>query len=353
MARPRPSPIDERLAFALRPQPARQDDRSFFWRTGRRPAAGRHSRHGRGFALDRRRRRADRARRRPRPRCRRHRRRHAACLGRERGPRRHQPAPGAGAGSIGSMAAGGATAEVGPADLTVWEFDLLGERRGARPRLRRSPASAAGITPASRVSISRAGPPRSCIVLVADCRARPPIPTGGASPSSKAGPATAASSPARSGFSIWRRGASRAWPTTSSPMSPRIQWRDAESLWFAGWHRLGSVYGVIGLDGAIRWMDRRRMRSSAPAASSPRSRPRPTARASPPFARPSGKRPRSCCKRVGDKDWRPLTKLNSTADAGLRCLSRGARDLLARRRRARHGGLRPAAAGSQAAGPCP
>ena len=38
-------------------------------------------------------------------------------------------------------------------------------------------------------------------------------------------------------------------------------------------------------------------------------------------------------------------------DAGLRWLSRGAGDLLARRRRARYGGLRPAAAGSQAGAP--
>ena len=32
-----------------------------------------------------------------------------------------------------------------------------------------------------------------------------------------------------------------------------LAWRDAGSLWFAGWQRLGTVYGVVGTDGAIEW----------------------------------------------------------------------------------------------------
>ena len=42
-----------------------------------------------------------------------------------------------GGGSSGSMPRTGATEEVGPADLSVWEFDLLGDRRGGRARLGR------------------------------------------------------------------------------------------------------------------------------------------------------------------------------------------------------------------------
>jgi len=30
-------------------------------------------------------------------------------------------------------------------------------------------------------------------------------------------------------------------------------WRDDESLWFAGWHELGSRFGVVGLDGGVVW----------------------------------------------------------------------------------------------------
>lgn len=33
----------------------------------------------------------------------------------------------------------------------------------------------------------------------------------------------------------------------------QLQWRDDESLWFTGWRNLGSTYGVVGLDGIIAW----------------------------------------------------------------------------------------------------
>ncbi len=34
------------------------------------------------------------------------------------------------------------------------------------------------------------------------------------------------------------------------------RWRDDDSLWFTGWSRLGSVYGVARLDGTVEWMTR-------------------------------------------------------------------------------------------------
>ena len=66
-----------------------------------------------------------------------------------------------------------------------------------------------------------------------------------------------------------------------------------------------------------------------------------------------GQAPEIVLKRVGDKDWRPLTKLNSTLMQGFDGYPEVRADLLARRRRARHGGLRPAAAGIASRGPCP
>lgn len=33
-----------------------------------------------------------------------------------------------------------------------------------------------------------------------------------------------------------------------------IGWLDAETLWFAGWHELGSRFGAVGLDGRVRWI---------------------------------------------------------------------------------------------------
>ena len=167
---PRPSPVDDRLAF-LSDRSLRGKRSVFLLENGRCPAARRDPRHDRGSALDQRRRGADRARRRSRPRCRRHRRRRAALVGRRSrippSPIRRQARR-----RLYRIDAGdGATTEVGPADLTVWEFDLLGDGRRWRwsPPI---PASAAGITRGSPVSISRAGPPRSSMNRPGSCRAR-------------------------------------------------------------------------------------------------------------------------------------------------------------------------------------
>lgn len=35
-----------------------------------------------------------------------------------------------------------------------------------------------------------------------------------------------------------------------------VQWRDAESLWFAGWSGMGTSYGVVRLDGTLEWSER-------------------------------------------------------------------------------------------------
>jgi dipeptidyl aminopeptidase/acylaminoacyl peptidase len=35
-----------------------------------------------------------------------------------------------------------------------------------------------------------------------------------------------------------------------------LQWRDEESLWCAGWSRLGSTYGIVRLDGSFEWIER-------------------------------------------------------------------------------------------------
>lgn len=32
-----------------------------------------------------------------------------------------------------------------------------------------------------------------------------------------------------------------------------VGWLDPETLWFAGWHEMGSRFGVFGVDGAVRW----------------------------------------------------------------------------------------------------
>ena len=115
-------------------------------------------------------------------------------------------------------------------------------------------ASAAGTTRASSGSTSRRARAtvlhRSDWQLQCACRRRL---RASASPSSKAGRATAAWSRARSASSISRPASCR----RSRPPRPSdvttFQWRDEESLWFAGWSKLGAIYGVVGLDGTVVW----------------------------------------------------------------------------------------------------
>src|SRR4029077_501356 len=90
-----------------------------------------------------------------------------------------------------------------------------------------------------------------------------------------------------------------------------LQWRDAESLWFAGWHRLGSVYGVIGLDGAIQWMAQEDA-VIGPSSFLAQITPAPDGQSFAAIREAVGQAPEIVSKRVGDKDWRPLTKLNSS-----------------------------------------
>jgi dipeptidyl aminopeptidase/acylaminoacyl peptidase len=42
-------------------------------------------------------------------------------------------------------------------------------------------------------------------------------------------------------------------PAAETANVTAVQWRDEGSMWFAGWQKLGSVYGVVGIDGKIAW----------------------------------------------------------------------------------------------------
>ena len=199
----------------------------------------------------------------------------------------------------------------GPRDATVWEFDLFGDDarwRWSPP----TPASAAGIIRRWRRSISRPAPSRSCTNRRGSCRVPPPRPRGKRIAflegwSSDRG---LVAGEMRHPRSRHRQGHRRSPPTEQSNITA-LSWRDDESLWFAGWSRLGSTYGIVRLDGTLR-MDRARGRGrSARTASSPRSRPRRTTRASPPSAKPSARRRRSCSRPRRKANWSPVTALNA------------------------------------------
>ena len=137
---PRPSPVDERLAF-LSDRNLRGQEIGLPSGAERYPAAGRDPRHGRGSALDERRHGADRARRRSRPGRGRHRRRHAAFLGRHRRSRRHRSPPGAAPALSDRCGRGGhpgGHCRDRPPGSDGLGVRSSGRSGGAGPRLRRS-----------------------------------------------------------------------------------------------------------------------------------------------------------------------------------------------------------------------
>jgi dipeptidyl aminopeptidase/acylaminoacyl peptidase len=151
-------------------------------------------------------------------------------------------------------AANGATTEVGPADLTVWEFDLLGA--DAALALVSADPSERGWYHArlARLDLGR----RSAEILHQ-------------SPWQLQGP-TADPTGRRIAFiEGWSSdrglvaGSIRILDLESRRVTTladdglsnvtAIAWRDPGSLWFAGWARLGSTYGVIRLDGTVEWQE--------------------------------------------------------------------------------------------------
>src|SRR6185369_9176599 len=147
--------------------------------------------------------------------------------------------------------ANGATVEIGPRDETVWEFDLLGD--GAVALISEN-ASERGWyhTKLARLDFAK----RSAEILH---RSPWQLQGAAASPSGKriaflegwssdrglvAGEMRVLDLASGKVVSI-------AAKEQSSVTS--LQWRDEESLWFAGWSRLGTVYGVVKLDGTFEW----------------------------------------------------------------------------------------------------
>ena len=146
--------------------------------------------------------------------------------------------------------ASGKTTEIGPADLTVWEFDLLGDHEAIA--VVSSDPSERGWYHAKLARIDFAT--RKAAILH--------------SPRWQIqGPAVDPAGKQVAFLEIWSsdRGlvageiklvdlaGGRPSTIASGKLEnvTSIQWRDAGSLWFAGWHRLGAVHGVVRLDGTI------------------------------------------------------------------------------------------------------
>jgi dipeptidyl aminopeptidase/acylaminoacyl peptidase len=149
----------------------------------------------------------------------------------------------------------GSTVEVGPPAFSVWEFELLGD--DAALAIVSADPSERGWYHAVLIKIDLAT--RAATVL--HC-SRWQLSAPSANPSAKRAAFLDGWSSDRglvaSDISILDIATGEIVTVTPSGMSSiaSMKWRDDESLWFAGWSRLGSVYGVTRLDGSVEWMTR-------------------------------------------------------------------------------------------------
>lgn len=146
----------------------------------------------------------------------------------------------------------GSTVEVGPSNFSVWEFELLGD--DAALAIVSADPSERGWYHAVLDLATRAA-----TVLH---RSRWQLLAPSADPSAKRAAFLDGWSSDRglvaSDISILDIATGEIVTVAPSGMSSitSMKWRDDESLWFAGWSRLGSVYGVTRLDGSVEWMTR-------------------------------------------------------------------------------------------------
>ncbi len=145
--------------------------------------------------------------------------------------------------------ASGGVAEVGPHDLTAWEFDLL---------------------PNGAVAICSADPsergwhhPRMMVIDFATRQARQVHQSDwqlqglAASPDGNRVAVLEGWSSDRGLVAgemrviDLRTNTATSLAAVSLSNATQLRWRDADSLWFTGWKNLGATYGIVGLDGRI------------------------------------------------------------------------------------------------------
>jgi dipeptidyl aminopeptidase/acylaminoacyl peptidase len=88
-----------------------------------------------------------------------------------------------------------------------------------------------------------------------------------------------------------------------------IQWRDDGSLWFAGWSRLGSVFGLVHLDGRIERIEHEDAIIGTTSFLAQIS-PRPGGAGFAAVRETVGSPPEIVVRQVDDEAWRPISALN-------------------------------------------
>jgi dipeptidyl aminopeptidase/acylaminoacyl peptidase len=206
--------------------------------------------------------------------------------------------------------ADGKTVEVGPRNATVWEFDLFGDD-GAMA-LVSADASERGWYHSKIAQIDFAA--RSVKVLhESPWQLQGPV----ASPSRKRVAFLEGWSSDRGLVAgevrILDLATGKVISLAASEQSniTSLSWRDEESLWFAGWARLGSTYGIVRLDGTFEWIEREN------AVIGPNSflasiSPAPGNKGVAGIREAVGAPPEIVFKAVNGSSWSPVTSLNVT-----------------------------------------
>jgi dipeptidyl aminopeptidase/acylaminoacyl peptidase len=149
-------------------------------------------------------------------------------------------------------AADGATAEVGPDGYSIWEFDLIG--RDGAIAIVSADASERGWYHATLARLDF-GKRRAKIIHTTRWQLQSPA----VSPSGRRVAFLEGWSSDRGLVASEIRvldlktGKLATLAAAGAANVTSMAWRDEQSLWFAGWSKLGSIYGIIGIDGQVAW----------------------------------------------------------------------------------------------------
>jgi dipeptidyl aminopeptidase/acylaminoacyl peptidase len=206
--------------------------------------------------------------------------------------------------------ADGRTVEIGPRDATVWEFDLVGDD-GAMALIS-ADASERGWY---HSKVARIDFDTRAVKVLHESKWQLQGPA--ASPSGKRVAFLEGWSSDRGlvagEMRILDLASGKVTSLAPSEQSniTSLSWRDEESLWFAGWSRLGSTYGIVRLNGTFEWIEREDAvigPNSFLAAISPA----PDNKGIAGIREAVGAPPEIVFKSAPKADWLPVTSLNAT-----------------------------------------
>jgi dipeptidyl aminopeptidase/acylaminoacyl peptidase len=146
----------------------------------------------------------------------------------------------------------GSTSELGPADVSIWEFDLLGSDGAVA--IVSGDASERGWYHARLVRLDFAKMTAQTLHETAWQMIAPAVSPNGKHVAFLEGWSSDRGLVA-STISLLDL-ESRRITTLDAPVARDVTtmvWRDDQSLWFAGWSKIGVVYGLIGADGNVTW----------------------------------------------------------------------------------------------------